>query len=532
MRLHPSLLAIPLCCLFCSVDQPAATAPPDTHPFTVRDMLALDRIADPAASPDGRWIAFTRRKTDLDADRGRTDLWLVRTDGAGLRQLTSHPASDGSPQWLATADGASTTVAFLSNRDGPTAKGTTQVWAIDVDGGEARRLTDLPVDVDAMRVSPDGKLLVVSAETYPDCADLACTAARDKERSQKKSTGMVFDKLPVREWDTWYTGKRRHVFAVPVAGGPAVDLLRGIDADCPTRPWGDENDFGLSPDGKWVALSFKKPMGSQEAWSTNEDIWLVPTDGSAPPKDISAENEARDSNPVFSPDGKSIAWLAMKRPGYESDRYRVVVFDPGAGTLRTLTEDWDRSPGSLAWSHGGERLLATADDLGHHGVFAIDAQSGHATTLTSAGHAAAVLDTPHGVFLQLDSLMSGADLWSLPAGGGTPRRLTDINADVMAHVRLGAPEPFTFPGAKGDVVHGWMVKPIDFDPAKKYPLAFLVHGGPQGSFGDGWTTAGTRRRTRQRATRWSWSTSTGRPATARRSPTPSTATGAARRSRT
>ncbi|MGD0525534.1 MAG: S9 family peptidase [Polyangiaceae bacterium] len=487
MRLHPSLLAIPLLCLFCSVDQPAATAPPDTHPFTVRDMLALDRISDPAASPDGRWIAFTRRKTDLDADRGRTDLWLVRTDGAGLRQLTSHPASDGSPQWLATTDGASTTVAFLSNRDGATAKGTTQVWAIDVDGGEARRLTDLPVDVDAMRVSQDGKLLVVSAETYPDCVDLACTAARDKERAQKKSTGMVFDKLPVREWDTWSTGKRRHVFAVPVAGGPAVDLLRGIDADCPTRPWGDENDYGLSPDGKWVALSFKKPMGSQEAWSTNEDIWLAPTDGSAPPKDLSAENEARDSNPVFSPDGKSIAWLAMKRPGYESDRYRVVVFDRAAGTLRTLTEDWDRSPGSLAWAHGGERLLATADDLGHHGAFAIDAQSGRVTTLTSSGHATAVLDSPRGVFLQLDSLTSGADLWSLPAGGGTPRRLTDINADVMAHVRLGAPEPFTFPGAKGDVVHAWTVKPIDFDPAKKYPLAFLVHGGPQGSFGDGWS---------------------------------------------
>ncbi|HEY3820393.1 MAG TPA: S9 family peptidase [Polyangiaceae bacterium] len=487
MRLNPSLLAVPLLCVFCSVDHPAATAPPDTHPFTVRDMLALDRISSPVASPDGRWIVFARRKTDLDADRGRTDLWIVKSDGTGLRQLTTNAANDGSPQWLATGEGSSATVAFLSNRDGATAKGTTQVWAIDVEGGEARRVTDLPVDVDTLRVSEDGKLLAVGAETYPDCADLACTAARDKEKAQKKSTGMIFDKLPIREWDTWYTGKRRHVFVVPVAGGPAVDILKGIDADCPTRPWGDENDYALSPDGKQLALSFKKPMGSQEAWSTNEDIWLAPTDGSAPASDLSAENQARDSDPVFSPDGKSIAWLAMKRPGYESDRYRVVVRDRAGGALRTLTEDWDRSPGSLAWSRAGDRLFATADDLGHHGVFSIDPRSGRVTTLTSAGHAGAVMETSRGLVVLLDSLTSPADLWSVPAGGGAPRRLTDINADVMDHVRLGAPEPFTFQGAKGDTVHAWSVKPIDFDAGKKYPLAFLVHGGPQGSFGDGWS---------------------------------------------
>ena len=485
MRLHPSLLALPLLSVFCSVDQPAATAPPDTHPFTVHDLLALDRISDPAASPDRRWIVFSRRKTDLDADRGRTDLWLMKSDGTGLRQLTSNAANDGSPRWLAGADKQKETVAFLSNREGATAKGTTQVWAIDVDGGEARRLTDLPVDVDGLRVSEDGKLLAVSAETYPGCADLACTAARDKEKAQKKSSGVIFDSLPVREWDTWGTGKRRHVFMVPAAGGAAVDMLRGIDADCPTRPFGDENDFALSPDGGWLALSFKKPMGSQEAWSTNEDIWLAPTDGSGPPMDISAQNPARDSNPVFSPDGKSIAWLAMKRPGYESDRYRVVVFDRAASTLRTLAEDWDRSPSSLAWSRAGERLFATADDLGHHGLFAIDAHSGAVSALLGSGHASAAFETSRGLVVLLDSLTSGADFWSV--SGGVPHRLTDINADVMMHARIGATEPFTFTGAKGDTVHAWTVKPIDFDAGKKYPLAFLVHGGPQGSFGDGWS---------------------------------------------
>ena len=302
MRLHPSLLALPLLTIFCSVDQPAATAPPDTHPLTVRDMLALDRITDPAVSPDGRWIVFTRRKTDLDADKGRTDLWIMRSDGTGMRPLTTNPASDGSPQWLAGADGQTSTVAFLSSRDGATAKGTTQVWAIDVDGGEARRLTDLPVDVDTLRVSQDGKLLAVSAETYPGCADLACTAARDKEKAQKKSTGVIFDALPVREWDTWSTGKRRHVIRGP--GGRRRG--RGRDAGprrrlphAPVRRRAGLRALARRQGGG--LLSFKKPMGSQEAWSTNEDIWLAPADGSAPPKAISAGQRGARREPRLLP---------------------------------------------------------------------------------------------------------------------------------------------------------------------------------------------------------------------------------------
>lgn len=488
MRLHPSLVVFPLLTLFCSVDHPAATAPPDTHPFNVRDLVALDRLSDPAASPDGRWIVFSRRKTDLEADRGRTDLWLMRADGSDLRQLTTHPANDTSPHWLARDPGQPAAVAFLSNREGPTAKGTTQVWVIDIDGGEARRLTDLPVDVDTLRVSDDGKLLALSADTYPDCPDLACTATRDRQKAEKKSTGMVFASLPVREWDTWSTGKRQHVFIVPSDGGTAVDAMRGLQADCPARgPFNGETDYALSPDGKWLVLSFKKPMGSEEAWSTNQDIWIAPTDGSAPPRDISADNPARDSFPSFSPDGKSIAWLAMKRPGYEADRYRVVVYDRATETARTLAEQWDRSPDTLQWSRSGDRLLATADDLGHHGLFSIDRRSGSVSTLVGEHHTSVVMETQRGLVALLDSLAGPADFWSIGAGGGEPRRLTDVDHEVMAHVRLGATEPFTFTGARGDTVHAWLVKPIDFDAGKKYPLAFLVHGGPQGSFGDGWS---------------------------------------------
>jgi dipeptidyl aminopeptidase/acylaminoacyl peptidase len=469
------LLLFPIVPLFCSVE-PARTQAAETQPFNVRHLVALERASEPSISPDGRHVAFTLRTTDLEANKGRKDLWLLDTASGAVRRLTTHPASDSQPQWL-----SSRSVAFLSNRDGKT-----QVHAIDIDGGEARALTELALEPDNLRVSADGRLLAFSLEVFPDCPDLACTAKRDKDLAASKATGKVYDSLFARRWDTWSNGKRNHLFVMPVAGGAPVDLTKGLDADCPTRPFGGVEDYALSPDGTWAALSAKAPMGSREAWSTNEDIWLVPTDGSTPPRNLTEDNPARDSQPVFSPDGKSIAYLAMKRPGYEADRNRVVILGLADGAKRWITEEWDRSPDAIRWASGGDKLLVTAYDLGQHAIFSVDARTGKPRRVAAEGHADLPVEAPGGLVFLRDSIVSPADFWTVSLAGGREKRLTRLNAERLERVRLGTAEQFSFAGARGDTVHAYLVKPVDFDPAKKYPLAYLVHGGPQGSMANDW----------------------------------------------
>jgi dipeptidyl aminopeptidase/acylaminoacyl peptidase len=471
VRPHVFALMLPLLPLFCSVE-PSKTRAGETRPFDVHMLVSLERASEPAVSPSGHMIAFTLRTTDLEANKGRKDIWVVRSNGSGLRRLTTHPASDRSPQWVGDRS-----IAFLSDREG-----STQIYTIDIDGGEAIRATDLPVDVDNLRVSADGRLVAFSAEVYPDCPDLACTAKRDKEQAGKKATGRIYNSLFARRWDSWSTGKRNHLFMTALRGGaPPVDLARGLPADSPTRPFGGIEEFSLSPDGKWMAMTFKAPMGSQEAWSTNDDVWLAPTDGSSLPKNLTQDNPARDEQPVFSPDGKAIAYLAMKRPGYEADRRRVVLYDIAQGTKKWLTEDWDRTADSVAYSRSGDRLYVTAYETGQHSVFSVDPKTGRTQIVAREGHNEMPMDTDQGVVFLRDALNSPADFWSASANGGNEKRLTQLNAERLGQTRMGTAEQYSFKGAKGDTVYAYLVRPVDFDPGRKYPLAFLVHGGPQGS---------------------------------------------------
>ncbi|MFW5738903.1 MAG: prolyl oligopeptidase family serine peptidase, partial [Myxococcota bacterium] len=464
---------VPLLPLFCS-SEPTSTHAAEKKPFDVRELVELKRASQAVLSPDGRTIVFVLRSTDMEANKGRTDLWMMKSNGKGLRQLTSHSAGDWAPQWMSDK-----TVGFLSTRSG-----SPQVHAIEIDGGEARQVTDLPIDVETFRTSPDGTLLVFSARVYPDCDTIACTIDQDKEREKLKTTGRVYDKLFVRHWDTWKDGKRNHLFAMRTTAGEPVDLMKGLDADCPLIPFGGVEDYAVAPGGKTVAFSMKKPMGSQEAWSTNEDIWVVPTDGSSPPKNITEANEARDSAPVYSPDGKSIAFLAMKRPGFEADRYRVVIHDVASGEQKVLTEEWDRSPYSLSFGRKGNKLWVTADNLGQHSIYAIDVRSGKEKLIVNEGSNHYPMDAERGLVFLRHELTSPSDFYMASEAGGNERRLTELNKDRLRTVGFGQPEQFTFEGAKGDKVYAYVVKPFGFEEGKKYPLAFLVHGGPQGSFGN------------------------------------------------
>ncbi len=468
---HPSRRAQALAAWLLASLGPGAVAAADTHPFGVRDLVAFDRVSDPQVSPDARWVAFSVSSLDLDANKRRGDLWLVGVTGTGLRRLTTHEASDSSPRW--SPDGKS--LLFLSSRTG-----SSQVWRVPVDGGEAQAVTKLPLDVGSFAVSPDGKLLAVSLEVFLDCADLECTKKRLDAVEARKATGRLYERLLFRHWDTWSDGRRSHLFVVPAAGGTPVDVMRNMDAHAPSQPFGGSEEFVFTPDGHSLVFT-AKDVGAEEAWSTNFDLFLAAVDGKAAPQKLT-NSPATDTTPLFSPDGKTIAYLAMARAGYEADRYRIVLRAWPGGQDRVLTESWDRSPSSFVWSADGREIYVAADDLGQSALFAVNARSGQVRGIVKQGTVRSPQAAGKNIVYGLDHLRAPVELYAVRAEGGAARALTALNATRLAAVRVGEPEQWSFAGWNGETVHAYLVKPVDFDPAQKYPVAFLIHGGPQGSF--------------------------------------------------
>ena len=450
----------------------AAEAP---HPFTARDLWVMDRISDPQPDPQGQRIAFGVRSTDFEGNKGLYDLWLVNADGTGLRRLTSDPGRDSDPRWA--PDGKS--LFFLSTRSG-----SSQVWQLPIDGGEAAQVTSLPLDVSALSVSPDGGSLAFSLEVFPDCPDLACTKKRLDGKAEAKTSGQLYDRLFIRHWDTWADGRRNHLFVMPLAsGGAPVDVTKGMDADVPSKPFGGAEEYAFTPDGKAVVFS-ARIAGMTEPWSTNFDLYRVPADGSGAPENLTAANRAWDTQPRFSPDGKTLAYLAMVRPGFEADRFHIRLRDLATGAERELAAAWDRSPAEYVWSRDGRALYLAANDTGRTPLFSIDVATGNVRKLSPEGsnHTPAVAGDR--IVFGRDTLRSPVELFTVKPDGSGLVQITRINDAHLAAVKMGEPEQFSFQGAGGDTVYGWVVKPVGFEAGRKYPVAFLIHGGPQGSFED------------------------------------------------
>jgi dipeptidyl aminopeptidase/acylaminoacyl peptidase len=449
------------------------------HAFDVRDLLAMERISDHQVSPDGRQIAFVRRQTDLEANKGRTDLWIVNLTGESLRRLTSAPASDFNPRW----DAQGKTLWFISTRSG-----SAQVWRIPVDGGEAEQITDYAVDVANLTVSPDGQHIAFTLDVFPEYGSIDQTKKRLDEMAQAQASGRVYDSIFVRHWDQWKDGRRSHLFVLPAHGGQAVNVMgpgpgrtKGMDADTPSKPFGGAEEITFTPDGKGVVFSARE-AGRAEPWSTDFDLYWASVDGTSPMRCLTPGNEAWDTHPLFSPDGKTLAYLAMARPGYESDRFRIVLQEWPKGTKRVLTEAWDRSPTAFCFAGDAATIYATAANLGHVSLFAIDLATGRQRVVIREG----VNRSPWCVGNQLVyahcHLRSPVELFAANTNGTDAHAITDINADRLSRTQMGEFEQFTFQGWNDETVHGFVVKPVDFDPARRYPVAFLIHGGPQGSF--------------------------------------------------
>ncbi len=466
------LLSLMVAGLFSGLAAPAL-ALEASHPFTVEDLVTFQRVGAPAPSPDGSWIVFPLRSTDLVENRGQTNLWIVRPDGTGLSQRTFPPGSDADPCW--SPDGS--TVYYLSTRSG-----SSQVWKIAATGGDAVQVTDLPLDLAALKISPDGKSLAFSMEVFPGTGYEETAARLDAIESQNAS-GMVYDTLPVRHWDTYEDGRRNHIFVMPLATKRPVDIMQSMDADSPSVPFGGSEEYAFTPDNAGIVFS-AADTGHEEMWSTGHSLYYAPGSGTGQPVNLTPGNRAWITQPVFSPDGSTLAYLAMARPGYEADRYHIMIRSWPDGAAREVAASWDRSPASILWSEDGKTLYVTAMDRGNSALFAIDPATGEVRTLVANGSVSSVSTVKNRLVYGYATMTAPADLYTINPAGTHAVQITQVNRDHLDTVRMGAYEQFSFAGWNNETVYGYVVKPVDFDPTKKYPVALLIHGGPQGSFPD------------------------------------------------
>lgn len=451
------------------------------RPLTFEDMMSLKRIDEPVVSPNGRWVAFAAQDVNLEANTRTRHIWVVPVTGGEARKITNDPAGEERPRW--SPDGKQ--FLYISGKEGGS-----QVWIADFDPASgtvtaSRKLTSISTGAEGALWSPDGANILFVSSVYPDCPDDACNRQRDEAKSKSKVKASIFNKLLFRHWSTYTQFKRSHLFVVPVAGGVARDITPG-DHDVPPFNLGGQDLYTFSNDGKEVA--FTSNIDEVEATSTNNEIFVVPVAGGSAKK-ISTSAGA-DGAPFYSPDGKYIAWRMQVRAGYESDRWRLVVYERGSGKINSLTESFDRWVDSFVWAPDSRRLYFSGEDKGEAPIFTVGVDGG-AVSEVVRGHNGALAITPDGVTLMFsrDSARAPAEIYAFDLKGAakTARPLTKLNDAVLSQILMSDLESFWFTGAERARVHGFLVKPPNFNPAQKYPVKFLIHGGPQGAWGDAWS---------------------------------------------
>jgi dipeptidyl aminopeptidase/acylaminoacyl peptidase len=472
------------------------------RPFTFEDMMALKRMGGPVISPHGRWVLFAAVDVDLKANKRTSHLWIVPLAGGESRQLTSDPAGETGGRW--SPDGKR--FLFISPRGG-----SSQVWVGDFNSasgtvsGEPKKITSISTEADGAMWFPDGGRILFVSEVYPECGADACNKAKDEERANSKVKATTFTRLFYRHWNHYSSLKRSHLFVVSSDGGVAQDITRG-DHDVPPFSLGGQDNYAISPDGLEVA--FTSDHDDVEAASTNNDIFVVSMDADpllAEPRKLST-SPGSDSTPVYSPDGHYLAWRMQERAGYESDRFRLVVFDREKKNIINLSDHWDHWVENLAWAPDSRYIYMTSEDAGEIPIYSIrvdrkvllDLQQGRLPLLVSHSHPITELTrganddlqvSPDGNTLVFTRMSARApnEIYRLEIGSKEAVQLTHLNDAVLSQVSMQPVESFWFTGAEGAKVQGFLVKPPNFDPQKKYPVKFLIHGGPQGQWGDEWT---------------------------------------------
>ncbi|MBN1447128.1 MAG: S9 family peptidase, partial [Bacteroidetes bacterium] len=464
------------------------------RPMTFEDMYALGRVSDPQVSPDGGKILYVVTYYSLESNKPNSDIHAIDILGENRVRLTDSPSSDAHPRW--SPDGSS--IAFISSRENGR-----QIWMMNPDGSGQRRVTDLSTGIDAFEWTPTGTHFLYTSSVYPDCENDACNKTRDEEIEKNPVKAKLIDALPYRVWNSWRDGKYSHVFAMPSAGGLPVELTPG-PYDTPPIDIGGNQDFTASPDGREIA--YVKNTDKMLAASTNNNIWLVNIDGSNA-RCITAENKANDNQPVYSPDGRYIAFRSMERAGYEADKYDLKIYERSSKRTWTLTTGVDRSVDEIIWTNDSRRILFTAQDGPYKSLFEVPVEGGDVLRVIKGvlelqyAHMDSVkiveLGTyrhdfrmhPDGETLVFigERMNYPAEVMSIKYDGQRIfdiRQLTTTNAELLEQIHMPAPASFTFKSFDGKDVQGWIVVPPDFHPSKKFPMIYLVHGGPQGVWSD------------------------------------------------
>ncbi|MFB0516284.1 MAG: alpha/beta fold hydrolase [Candidatus Neomarinimicrobiota bacterium] len=440
--------------------------------ITHDDFFNIKQVSDPQVSPDGLWIAYVVTEYDKPANTSNSDIWLVSINGDEPRRLTDDPESDRHPRW--SPDG--TRLAFTSSRDG-----TPQVYVLIVATGEARKVTTLAAGAGGAIWSPDGQSLAFTSDVFTELEGEKAQAARLQELEDSKVKARITDRLLYRHWNQWTDRTRSHVFVQSVTDGSAQDVTPG-DYDTPPISLGGYQDYVFSLDGGQIC--YVKNIGPVVAVSTNNDIFLVELTTGAVKR--LTENPANDNYPQYSPDGRYLAYRAHARAGFEADKYRLLLREIATGKVIDLTGHYDRSVSQYVWAPGGDGIYFNAADEGRSAIFYVDLVSKEVTRLTEGSYNTSLQITPDGqnlVFLR-QSMHSPPEIRKLNLTSGEEVQLTHTNDDVLAQLDMNPAEEFWYKGAGGTRVHGFLLKPPHFDPSRKYPLLFLVHGGPQGAWSD------------------------------------------------
>jgi dipeptidyl aminopeptidase/acylaminoacyl peptidase len=445
--------------------------------MTIEDLIVAPRVADPQLSPDGRTVLFTQTTTDGKTGRRNADIYRVPADGSGDTQpILSGDRSETTPRW--SPDGKR--IAFFSNREG----NSTQVFVANADGGDVKKLTDVANGAQGPLVwSRDATRIAFVADVYPECTDNDCNTQRFAEAEKNPVKVHRLTRLLYRHWDQWRENVRHHVFVTTVADGRTRDVTPG---DCDSPPMMQEDAaLAFSPDGRTLAVVSNREGNDKESWTTNNDIFLIPVEGGEPRK--LTQNPAADTHPMFSPDGRTLFVLAQRRPGFESDRWYLDAYDVEKGTKRTLFTEPDISVGEYTLAPDGASIWFTAGEQARTSLFSVPLAGGQPKRVLKMGSIAGIQAGPDFLTFAASSLTAPAEVFRVGTDGAGLRALTKANEKWLSQVAFAQPESLTVTAAGGPVQY-WLIKPPAFDASKKYPVVFLIHGGPQGVWGDAWST--------------------------------------------